>query len=330
MSATLRRERNCEGSCISNGRCQTKSAHPRPRSATSAVRIPAVRCAPIVLKNSKIERSPKSFFRGRRVNSVDNPHSRACRSVASLMTEATGTRFGRLIQRQDDLGSGPLTLSCPRLEKRRGRSLILGNNQCTSWLVWASIPNTSRVFGPDDTALGPVHGELLARLPSKPSGPLQALSAYHQCASSPEPASTPKTSTRPAPHETALGGDADDKLPPNSVGPLHTPSHDQCASWLVASTAKMSRRPATPKWGKPIAPEESHADIIRASGAIPSASTGRRHETHWHEPLARTTYRLVDRRRVNLVAFVAAHVGLYMRGRQQPNFMPELRQRPPQ
>ena len=51
--------------------------------------------------------------------------------------------------------------------------------------------------------------------------------------------------------------------------------------------------------------------------------------THWHEPLARTTHRLVDRRRVNLVAFVAAHVGLHMRGRQQPNFMPELHQRPP-
>src|SRR3984885_9826185 len=32
--------------------------------------------------------------------------------------------------------------------------------------------------------------------------------------------------------------------------------------------------------------------------------------THRHEPLARTTHRLVDRRCVNLVAFVAAHVGL--------------------
>src|SRR5271168_1456386 len=51
--------------------------------------------------------------------------------------------------------------------------------------------------------------------------------------------------------------------------------------------------------------------------------------THRHEPLARTTHRLVDRRCVNLVAFVAAHVGLHMRGRQQPNFMPELYQRPP-
>jgi hypothetical protein len=51
--------------------------------------------------------------------------------------------------------------------------------------------------------------------------------------------------------------------------------------------------------------------------------------THWHEPLARTTHRLVDRRRVNLVAFVSAHVGLHMRWRQQPNFMPELHQRPP-
>jgi hypothetical protein len=51
--------------------------------------------------------------------------------------------------------------------------------------------------------------------------------------------------------------------------------------------------------------------------------------THRHEPLARTTHRLVDRRRVNLVAFVTAHVGLHMRGRQQPNFMPELYQRPP-
>src|SRR5271165_2199361 len=49
---------------------------------------------------------------------------------------------------------------------------------------------------------------------------------------------------------------------------------------------------------------------------------------HRHKPLARTTHRLVDRRRVNLVAFVAAHVGLYMCGRQQPNLMPEFDQRP--
>src|SRR5208337_71718 len=51
--------------------------------------------------------------------------------------------------------------------------------------------------------------------------------------------------------------------------------------------------------------------------------------THGHEPLARTTHRLVDRRRVNLVAFVAAHVGLHMRRRQQSNLVPEFDQRPP-
>ena len=51
--------------------------------------------------------------------------------------------------------------------------------------------------------------------------------------------------------------------------------------------------------------------------------------THRHEPLARTTHRLVDRRRVDLVAFVPANVGLHMRWRQQPHFMPELHQRPP-
>ncbi len=51
--------------------------------------------------------------------------------------------------------------------------------------------------------------------------------------------------------------------------------------------------------------------------------------TNRHEPLARPPRRLANRRRVNLVAFVAAHVGLNMRGRQQPNLMPELDQRPP-
>src|SRR5271166_2664647 len=51
--------------------------------------------------------------------------------------------------------------------------------------------------------------------------------------------------------------------------------------------------------------------------------------TNRHEPLARPPRRLANRRRVNLVAFVAAHVGLHMRGRQQPNLMPELDQRPP-
>jgi hypothetical protein len=38
--------------------------------------------------------------------------------------------------------------------------------------------------------------------------------------------------------------------------------------------------------------------------------------THRHEPLARTTHRLANRRRVDLVAFVAAHVGLHMRRRK--------------
>ena len=52
--------------------------------------------------------------------------------------------------------------------------------------------------------------------------------------------------------------------------------------------------------------------------------------THRHEPLARTTHRLVDRRCVNLIAFVAAHVGLHMRGRQQSNLIPEFDRRPPQ
>src|SRR5277367_906667 len=51
--------------------------------------------------------------------------------------------------------------------------------------------------------------------------------------------------------------------------------------------------------------------------------------THRHEPLARTTHRLVDRRCVNLVAFVAAHVGLHMRGRNEPHFMSKFDQRPP-
>jgi hypothetical protein len=51
--------------------------------------------------------------------------------------------------------------------------------------------------------------------------------------------------------------------------------------------------------------------------------------THRHEPLARTTHRLVDRRRVNLVAFVAAHVGLHMRRRQQSNLVSKFDQRPP-
>ena len=50
--------------------------------------------------------------------------------------------------------------------------------------------------------------------------------------------------------------------------------------------------------------------------------------THRHEPLARTTHRLVDRRRVNLVVPVAPDIGLHMRGRQQPNFMSELYQSP--
>ena len=50
--------------------------------------------------------------------------------------------------------------------------------------------------------------------------------------------------------------------------------------------------------------------------------------THRHEPLARTTHRLVDRRCVNLVAFVAAHVGLHRRGRNEPHFMSKFDQRP--
>ena len=42
--------------------------------------------------------------------------------------------------------------------------------------------------------------------------------------------------------------------------------------------------------------------------------------THRHEPLARTTaIAFVDRRCVNLVAFAAAHVGLHMRGRNEPS-----------
>ena len=51
--------------------------------------------------------------------------------------------------------------------------------------------------------------------------------------------------------------------------------------------------------------------------------------THRHEPLARTTHRLVDRRCVNLVAFVAAHVGLHMCRRNEPHFMSKFDQRPP-
>ena len=51
--------------------------------------------------------------------------------------------------------------------------------------------------------------------------------------------------------------------------------------------------------------------------------------THRHEPLARTTHRLANRRRVDLVAFVAAHVGLHMRRRNEPHFMSKFDQRPP-
>src|SRR6202166_5121359 len=51
--------------------------------------------------------------------------------------------------------------------------------------------------------------------------------------------------------------------------------------------------------------------------------------THRYEPPARTTHRLVDRRCINLVAFVAAHVGLHMRGRNERHFMSKFDQRPP-
>src|ERR1700729_1593720 len=50
--------------------------------------------------------------------------------------------------------------------------------------------------------------------------------------------------------------------------------------------------------------------------------------THRHEPLARPTHRLVDRRCVNLVVFVAAHVGLHMSRRNEPHFMSKFDQRP--
>ena len=51
--------------------------------------------------------------------------------------------------------------------------------------------------------------------------------------------------------------------------------------------------------------------------------------THRHEPLARTTHRLVDRRCVNLVVLVAAHVGLHMSRRNEPRFMSKFDQRSP-
>ena len=51
--------------------------------------------------------------------------------------------------------------------------------------------------------------------------------------------------------------------------------------------------------------------------------------THRHEPLARPTRRLANRRRIDRVVLVAPDIGLHMRGRQQSNLVPELDQRPP-
>jgi cyclopropane-fatty-acyl-phospholipid synthase len=51
--------------------------------------------------------------------------------------------------------------------------------------------------------------------------------------------------------------------------------------------------------------------------------------THRHEPLARPSRRLANRRRVDRVVLVAPDIGLHMRGRQQSNLVPEFDQRPP-